>query len=433
MGAIVSITGEWDPTVASWPWPQVRFLQYYNLGIAPDGTELKLYELSVIDEDWNATEIMTLGNLADVSQVETMDFGPFFTLSVYEASGDVITTYVRNPGVAAGVEGAYTALPSTNTPLFITGCNYNGQPVIAGIETVDPSWGGLDHHSFLWASIGTFDFRYQHRTTAGTANAPFGQAGSGRIWKLRKLGKNIIGYGNEGITMMSPISTPVSGWTVPKDLQKIPPLHHNAIAGNELTHCYIDQNLELWTLTEDGAKNHGFKDFLTLLSVSDILVVHDPKDKKFYISDGARSFVLVNNILYECHQCVTSVGHIRQTFAGFFIDTLDYAARIVTNTLDFRSRGFKTIQCIEMGMSSNNDVSAAINYRKGNDAFAASPTKLFTPDGIVFPLITSVDMQVVIATEDYRTADLSIDYINVKIKNSDKRFRRGTYVADKAT
>lgn len=123
----------------------------------------------------------------------------------------------------------------------------------------------------------------------------------------------------------------------------------------------------------------------------------------------------------------------RDTLAGFFIDTQDYAGRVVTNTVDFFSRGFKSIQGLELGLQSDDPVYAFVNYASNGSTLSQSVRKQFTNDGFVAPIIAGVDLQIGIEVDDYRTADLLIDYLTVKVKYVDKRFRRGSYGVSEAT
>lgn len=429
MGALVAATGTWTPVIATWPWPQIRFLQYYTLGLAPKGTQLALYELEIIGGSWNATEIMELGLLTDILQVEIMDFGPFFTLSTLDSS-DNVQTWNRNPGVAAGVEGAYSELPSTQTPKFISGCNYNGQPVIGGIDSDDASWGDLDHHSIAWAGIGGFDFRISTQATAGYAHTNQGMSGYGQVWRVKKLGNSIVIYTNSGIFSTDFQVSQSPGWSVPADLGKVEPYNCRSIAAGNYAHFYIDKNLKLWKLTKEGFEYLDYKYYVNKLTMDNIHLVYDETVGKLYISDGVISYILTAKGLYQSHQCVTSVGRRRGLLCGFFIDTEDYSARLVSNTLDFNSRGYKTLQCLEMGLTSNDAVTGAIQYKNAAGTFVEPPAKTFTDDGIVFPIISGIDMRVVIETDDYRTAGLEIDYINAKVKYTDKRFRRSANVSN---
>lgn len=433
MGAIVAPNGTWDASVATWPYPQIRFLKHYTVGLAVEGLQLYLYEMVISGDNWNATFIQDLGAVADIGQVEILDYGMFFALSVYDSVNETVTCYIRQPGIAAGDAGDFELINNTNIPNFITGCDYNGQAVIAGIDSPAGSWTDVYRHSVAWSGVSTFDFRPDEYRTAGYAHTGAGQSGEGIIWKARPLGQSIVLYGSEGIFQMTPITQPVSGWTQPVSLARVPPLHWNTIAGNNRVHYYIDENLDLWRATSEGIEKLSYKEFLQTLNPSDILLVYEEKNGRLYISDGVKSFVLTQQGMYECHQCVTSIGMRRDTLAGFFIDTQDYAGRIVTNTVDFFSRGFKSIQGLELGLQSDDPVYAFVNYASNGSTLSQSVRKQFTNDGFVAPIIAGVDLQIGIEVDDYRTADLLIDYLTVKVKYVDKRFRRGSYGVSETT
>ena len=433
MGQIVAPSGTWEPTISTWPWPQIRFLKNYTIGLAPNGSNLMAYELDISSDSWNASELQDLGALADIGQVEFIDYGAFFVMAVWDSTNDTAACYIRQPGIVVGVAGDMELVNNTNVPNFITGCDYNGQAIIAGLDSPDAAWYDVYRHSVAWAGIGTFDFRIFDNRVAGYSHTSEGQGGEGNLWKARQLGQGVLLYGSEGIFSMNPISQPVSSWSVPKNLGRVPPLHWNAIAGNAQIHYYIDENLDLWRLTSESVDKLSYKEYLQSLVASDILLVYEEQNANLYISDGNRSFVLTPQGLYECHQCVTSIGIKRDTLAGFFVDTAEYEGLVVTNTLDFFSRGFKSIQGLEIGSQSEDPVYGFVKYKNGNNPFSTSIAKQFTNDGVVMPIVAGVDLQVGIQVDDYRTADFSMDYMLVKVKYVDKRFKRGSYAPSEAS
>ena len=160
MGAIIAPSGNWTPSTANWPYPQVRFLKHYTLGLAVEGTQLYLYEMDIATASWNAVFIHDLGLRVNIGQVEILDYGMFYALSVYDSVNETVSCYIRQPGIAAGETGDFVAVNNTNVPNFITGCDYNGQAIIAGINSPAGSWYDLYRHSVAWSEVSTFDFLY---------------------------------------------------------------------------------------------------------------------------------------------------------------------------------------------------------------------------------------------------------------------------------
>lgn len=430
MGAIVSASGNWE---VSWPWPQVKFLQKYTLAFAKVVDALYLYELEVIDGSWNATEVMQLAaDASKVTQISVADFGAFLTLSVYEETDDVITCWIRNPGIEPDVIGAYSSLPTINSPKFITACNFKGQCLIGGIETSDATWAGLDHHSIAWSEVGAFNFRYQDKATAGFGYTPYGLNGEGRVLRILRLGDGAIAYSNLGITPMMPNKV---GWSLDK-VFKVPIYSGNCVDGDNNVHFFIDKNKELWKYTKDGLSKLGFKSYLAPLfdTTGPVLVRYEPHNKRLYISDGLTSYILTSSLkLYSCHQCVTSIGYSRGRLAGFFYDTQDYEGIIGTNTMDIGMRSIKTITLLETAFDSDILPLAMVMWRNDIGSFKESTWKYFNSSGVVFPIVAGVDLRIFVKISDYRLTDFNMDYLKAKIKVTDKRYIRGTYAVDKTS
>ena len=426
---VVNDLGEWTP---SWPWPQVKFLQHYVLGFAPIGDVLWLYELRIVDTSWVATPVMALGSKDGSPLINIADFGMFITLSVYWAEGDVLSCWVRNPGVAPDVVGAYSELPTVNAPKFIAACNFNGQCIIGGVETDDASWSDLEFHSVAWSAIGSFNFRAQDKATAGYAKSPFGQSGEGKVWKVLQLDKLVVLYSNVGTAAMIPISTPAVGWSVNDKGIGLPAISPDCIDGGIHKHGMIDRNYEFHILTKDGSQKLGFKEFLEPLFLSSpVRVIYEKSKDRFYISNGLKSYVLNSKgKLYECHQCVSSIGYFRGILCGFFYDTGDYEARLFLNSYDFGIRAIKKLSVVEAGFQGTHSPMCMARWRLGSENFSDGVWKAFNTYGVVFPIVSGVDLMIGIKIEDYRESDFSIDYLNVRLQLSDKRFMRGNYALD---
>jgi len=432
MSQIVSSSGEWD---AAWPWPQVKFLQQYVLGFAPIVNVLWLYEMKITGDSWEATPIMAIGDKNSISVISVADFGAFFALSVYDDTNELLTCWIRNPNMIGTVEGAYRPLPTIEAPNFIASCNYNGQCLIGGIEgeTSINQWQGLKHHTVAWSSIGHFSFRIQDQATAGNAPVPFGQAGVTKIWKILQLDTNAIVYANEGTVFMTPMSAPAVGWSVNEKFT-VPVIHPQCVDGGKHRHAMIDKNYELWTVTSEGWKKLGFKEFLQPLFGQLVRVVYEPQHDRFYISNGLKSYVVTSDDrLYECHQCVTSIGYHRGVLSGFFVDTADYEGRFFTNTADFAARAIKVIRLLEVGYQGSQTPKGMVKWRNTNGTFSDTPWKTLNMEGVVFPNVSGIDFLIGLKVDDYRVDEFSVDYLQARLQLSDKRFIRGSYAFDPTT
>ena len=82
-----------------------------------------------------------------------------------------------------------------------------------------------------------------------------------------------------------------------------------------------------------------------------MIVSYDKDQRRFYIGGPSTGYVLTEWGLYTTHQSFTSVGNYRGNVkCGFFADNADYEGRIKSDTVDFKQRGMKTVDHLELGI-----------------------------------------------------------------------------------
>jgi len=420
----------------SWPYPQVIFTDYYTIGIAKDGTNLKLYELVNTSNTWTATEIVTLGVTANIEYVEVTGFGQMYTIAASKIISEVLTvaSWIRNPA------GGVTAMETAAIPEFATCCNFNNQALISGVTSTDPNWADPGYSAVHWAGIGSFDFRIAEDKTAGNRPImPWDKKGHGRVFKLLQLGKHVIAYGDGGIAALSPIQQPTTGYgLIPLSSAGIKSANH--IAGDEHIHCFISSNNEICLITPGPSITIlGYEEFVDKLNLSGdrIRISYVPSKKRFYISDGTYGYVLNEQGLYSINQLVTSAGDYRgNVLCGFFDDDGDYEARIKSDTLDFGIRGLKTISVVEVGTNYYHDSGSSkmygradyrYSYQSSRESFTSGKLIELNPNGIFTPYTQADEFRIMVKAEDYRNAVINLDYVKTRVKLSDKRAIRGLY------
>ena len=420
-------TGAWD--TITWPWPQVRFLEYYTLGFALIDSNLWLYELYCDGEGWHATAMQNLGAYTNIDQIDVAESGSFYLLTVFGKPDDVITinSYIRNPGTGAPL---ITQLPAAYIPESIAVCNYNGQFLIGGVlHGSDPKFGDAGLNTVMWSQIGRVEFRIDNETTrtAGYTNMPWGEWKTGLVYKIKKLGNKVVVYGDGGKAFLNPISAPISGY----GLERLPGAGVRSgfhVDGDDSIHGFIDSNYNFCTASEKGFNTLGYKEFMEdLVDNGTTKVSYEPTNRRFYISNGIKGYVLTEQGLYTTHQLVTSIGNYRgKLLCGFFDDTEDEEYRIVTDTLDFGIRGIKTIETMEIGVDSPEEVYGAVDYRydKTGD-FTRSNWKRTNKEGDVAIIKSAPEFRLCVKTRLYD--EVSVDYMNVSVKLVDKRMTRGLY------
>jgi len=420
--------GTWD--VFSWPFPQVRFLDQYVIGFARSGTDLLLCELTYDGSDiWTSTSVYNLGSASNIDQIEVADLGPFYMMSVSGKPVDtvIIESYIRNP---TAVGDKITKLPNDYIPKHLAMCNYNGQFLIGGIiPGVAASFGDLDLHTVAWSQIGRIEFRIDNSVTrtAGYTNMPWKGQDVGIVYKLAKLGKSVMVYGDGGRLALIPYSQPVSGYGQ-QLLSRGGVRSGNHVDGDDLIHGFIDINYDWWTI--DGslkATKWGYREFMKdLVENGATRVSFEPIERRFYISNGVKGFVFTEQGLYSTHQLVSSIGNHLGILSGFFEDSEDTEYRIVSDTLDFGLRGLKTVETMEIGIDAPDHVFGAVDYRYDKTGtFTRSPWNRTNKQGGVGIIKTAPEFRLGVKADDYE--DVNLDYMDLSVKISDKRMLRRKY------
>ena len=445
--AITDAGGNGTWTIGNnWPWPKIYFGRNYTLAFVIGlSSELWVYELYCTTGDaWTATAIKSLGAIANIDSVSIADFGEFYAVSKFGITSNVayLDGFLRDPSARI------VDLPTSSVPSFGTCCNFNGQAIIGCIKhSDDDHWGDLGYNSVAWSRIGRFNFRIAPigdgdvgqdgklwlQPDAGYMNMSWGEWRTGIVHKVKKLGKGVMVYGDGGSSFLHPVNEPTVTFGL-KDSVGPGVLSANHVAGDENGHISIDQDNELWKVSDSGFEKLGYKDYLDSLTNADIHISYVPGRQRYYISDGSTGFCLTPYGMYENHQLASSVGLYRGTLAGFFIDSADYKARVETDRFDFNQRGMKTISGIEVGGSfydaADTALEVSLKYRYDHKSTTFSQTGWvdLNPEGEAVIPVTAPEVKMLLRADDYRET-LNLDYIKPRIKMSDRRFIRGVYDA----
>jgi len=435
----MSIQGDGSWSSITWPYPQVRIAGNYTIGLSVDGTDLKVYELLCDGSTWTATEVASLGAYADIEFVDVEGWGPFYVVvaSKIESGTVTSTAFMRYPN------GTVTSIPTSAVPTFTTLCNYNGQALISGISSSDAPWSSLKFSDVAFSGIGSFDFRPSEKgnETAGFAHVPSISQGTGITRKVKQLGKVGMVYTEDTVIALAPHNVGRGGFGA-KNLEMPGIRSGNHITGGERTHLYLNSKNELVYIGEAlEPQTLGYQEYMEELDTTELRMTYVPQRKRFYISDSSRGYVLTEQGLYSCHQCVTSAlyyrGHI---LCGFFYDNKDREPRLVTDTLDFNTRSFKTIQSIETDLRAKDGCDEAYvalqfrnNYMSDSNEFNQSCWTRLNPMGIGFPIVSANEFRIMIKGVDYRTSNMQLSRLDVKYQFHDKRNIRGVSNASKTS
>lgn len=97
---------------------------------------------------------------------------------------------------------------------------------------------------------------------------------------------------------------------------------------------------------------------------------------------------------------------------------------IITDTIDFKDRGLKTITFLEVGFTGITDLAVSVYYRyDDSESFTQSDSRSVDAKGIAYIGITAKDFRIAFSGTSSATAKL--DYTKVHYKMSDRRYVRG--------
>jgi len=390
--AITDISGALS---VSWPYPQVFLGSNYRLIC----TNTTVYEM---DSSWTQTSkvVTTADDIWDLA-----DFGTYCLL----ANGTKL--------VEIDADGAYSANDSlTNTPRFLTGCNFKGQLVAGNIKT---TWHGCGTNSVIWSAIGSIDCTPNASNIAGFREMPW----NGTVKRVLPLDTGVVVYGDNGIAALIPRGTtfglkPLLGTGIP---------FKGAVAGDDKEHLFVDQEGTFWKITADfQLKELGYKEFGSLIDLTEIMVSYDTGKKEYFICDDSYSYLLTRYGLGQMYQRVTSVCNVDGVTYGVSDDDSDLEGRIITDTLDFGVRGIKTVMTVEAGINhaSGSDMHFRAGYRYNKtSAITNLGWRLASPEGFATLVAGGTEFRIGLKVDSYLTTN--VDSLIVRVKLTDRRTLKG--------
>lgn len=363
----------------------------------------------------------------------------YTTASSNSGAAGTISGYVEAPDM--GQAGGYwsegwinnwrsmlTKIPDGFTPDFIVDESYVMYSSIGG--------GGGDLYWLLYPEVARTGFEGSgtatrprwieelKRNEMGFMPMPF----QGAVLAVKPLGRNIIVYCENGVAALTLQSEmPGYGLEVLSDTG-IP--SRSAVAGDESQHAYVDTYGELHHISVDLKDTRlGYREFISPMLGNTILGSYDDMLKEFYFCDGTIGFVLTEGGLGQMVELPTTLFRDDEgVLTGIFSLKGDSYQRIRTDILDWGVRANKTLDSVEVVCSSDVPVEVSIDYRYAkNEPFRSTEWVTTNKQGIAMFPIMGLEFRVAVRGHTY--SEVSMDYIILRLKNVDKRFRRGTYVS----
>jgi hypothetical protein len=451
--SLVSVQGD----ILVWPWPRMIATKYhiFLLTLQLSG-ELYISEILLENSRIIPTVMGSLGLATLIESVDIADFGVFYVISTFGITSDEVPVASINTYIKDLLATEFPRIIPFSTPSVGTVCNFRNQFVGANvINNPDSLWSDLKSDGIVWSGIGNFDLDPGSDFTSGFMKGVFSRS-SGMppvIYKVKELEGHhfqgtpmVVVYSNVGKFILVPNSTSTGYAFGVSELKGLGVSSGNHIAGDEYLHGFIDTNRDFWTLESPhysspaggNLKKLGYREYILELfnykSSEDhrVIVSYIPKDGRFYISNGNKCLVI--NQFGACHisQCPSSVIKAPDGLLyGTFKNLPDTSAYIVSNELDFGTRGLKSIESVFGGMdaNSNSQINFSVDWRKGRgDQFSRLSYRPANPRGEARIGVTAEEFRLVVNISNYIQAQ--IQWLMMNVKFPDNRFRRGTTLPD---
>ena len=260
----------------------------------------------------------------------------------------------------------------------------------------------------------------------------------GTVRRVAPLGELVVVYGDDGVALLKfnpPTEHRPSTYGV-VGFKMVGVESRDAVGVSPFLHVFYDASGVLWSVESNGNITRlGYSEFLYDIVGGDAVVSFDEYENRFVIAGANEAFAFGEGALTEHFQRVTGMHFVDGGTVGLSDDldgATDGQARIVTNIIDFDTRGVKTITSVHIACDTTATLEVAVDYR--HDQSSGFTRTGFVPvnsEGVAFIRITGTDMRVVVRADDY--ADFEIDYMEIKWQSSDKRFRRGPDASSSTT
>jgi len=385
-----------QPFTASVNWPYTSFKQLEDVALLFD--ETAIYEVNL--STW-AKSTLASGITGDLSW-HVADYVSY----VIATNGSSL--YERDP--SAGTWSKNTSLPG-----FKTCDNVNGRLVIGNVS----NFYDCDETFVAWSRVGEVTFEPDRKNESG-----YSPAWCGEVYHVKKFKKGFITYGATGIRGFFQAKQ----YFGQKEIAKFGIASRDAIAGTEDQHIFLADDGSLWQITgEFKLQKIGYEEFFRSMIGNDVVISYNPNPGEFYISDGNKSYLLYEG-LSQVYQIPNGIAFYNGSKVSITDSSHDIAFYLVTTEFDFGVRGFKRLESIELGIDSEVEIYAAVQWRsKKRETWQTTSFKQVNSLGNVYIGVEAVEFRIVLRS--YIKADVNLDYINISYKISDRRFIRGVNVS----
>jgi hypothetical protein len=379
-----------------WPFPQIfRFTNATYL--------LTRHYIYSVDANWALTTLAAWFHSGDCwDGIDYQDFVLF-------TNGTVIL--MNDP-----TSGDFRHASTVDFPTCKTFCDMNGQVIIGNTA--------LGTNVIQWSNIGTIEFATGKSNESGYYSVPW----DGEVFRIKRLGNSAIVYGDNGILVMTPVSSPAPTYRF-TPIASYGIAGRGAVGGDESRHVFVDEKGYLRQLTADyKITNLDYSEFFAPLLGTTIGIEFNSEQDEYYISNNVRSFLLTQKGLTEIPYVLAGGEVFDGEFVSVFRTDSTAYRTIVSNPFDMALRSGKTIVQVAVGTSTPRQTQIAIDWRNDiSSSFTRSPFFVLNDEGIADCPVAGVEFRLVVRTPIAYTPDLN-GRAMVNWKLTDKRTIRGVYV-----
>jgi hypothetical protein len=301
--------------------------------------------------------------------------------------------------------------------------------VPTGYSIPDDSWGlvirvgatpYLTHQDARWvgwSKIGEAKFSADLVNDAGYMPMDW----PGVVYLVKQLGKNVIVYGSGGVTLLYPVKEPAPTFGK-QNIMLTGAMCKTAIAGDEHMHFFLDIAGVLWRLSSEGPERLGYEDYFSTLN--NPILSYDSYKRYLFVSDPDNGYMLTMAGLGGGYAGIT--GFLKDVGGGKFIApsaVVTPPLNIVTDVIDMKYRGLKTVESVQFGLNVDDAAYAAIDFRYSKDAdWRTSHWVRLSPEGVAFIRVSGLEFRFRLQLQEYAFCEVS--YLNIQYKKTDNRFVR---------
>jgi hypothetical protein len=193
-----------------------------------------------------------------------------------------------------------------------------------------------------WSNIGYLDFTIWKDNVAGERPLDW----KGWVYEIKKLKRNVIVYGENGISLLVPADNTYGLNTI----YRLGLKGKQAVAGDESIHFFIDKEGTLWSISESLEKL-GYSEYLD--SLSNPVLSWDLNNRLLYICDGTLGFIYSpdSKSLGKGPNNITGIGY--QGGASYIAAPIAISTptlELWTDIYDIGVRKGKSIESLEFGV-----------------------------------------------------------------------------------